>query len=1834
MSTTLKTWLKRGAKALGVLLLIVLLVVAGALIFLQTRPGKNLLKDQILSLSAGALAGSLEIGRIEGNLLGGVRIYEVVVRDARGNIAALIPSASADYSLTQLMRSELKLDSVRVENPVIIGHVYSDGTLNLLDIAAPSDEPGEPSQLYISLARAEVVDATLLYYDQDADTASQQTAGQPPAQTPMSRWLEQLNEARDAAASPAFSELMQRAATLATPLEASQSAGAPLTLVALSKLDIEASFYMYPGAQMSGTLRALDGEFLSNAAQGAAPLKLQDIHFLKSATRLEAALAHISLGTMAKIEDLAVGVDFETEPDRQGNPVIVAPSELIAEVGAVRVEDGLRQIFAPDAPEIGAIHASLAVGGTLEKMNLIVHAGCGDGPEERALTLGATLSFPENMPADLGYEAALLINDLNALDCIKLDAARTDLSGALVASGRGVDPQKLRADAQLSLQSSRVGDYKIDALYVSARAEDARFTLAPLRALTPYGRVEASGHFDLNRGDYQVQLDADANPELRELLERTGDTPMQTDFARVSLKSEGTLDVGAPSPVAKVARASLTADWEVRGAQVETYQLASSRGDIDFSIKPGAQPETRAIELRADLDARGLDTPPAKAQFLGVKAQASATVALPIDDILAALERLSSTWRVQARALRAGDIRVQSADLNARASRNRPGAPVAWTLDGTLDGARFQTNQLKSARFDLGGSAALQTQERAESSSIALGTITAAGDLNLQGLRAGSASVESASARVDVRGRPPNLSGHVDLHARQVRAGGEEIEDLDARVALEAGGRFDVQASATRVVPSADARGGADISPGEQPGARRTQQLRVAARGEASSNFQKFEFDQLELGSPDISFSAPAGASVDLRGGGVRLSGVSLQSGDTAISADGQLNPRGAQDFHLKLTNVQLGELRQKFELQSLLPPVRGEVNGSVDVVGTAREPIISINLSLRDLYYESYGPFDLDLKAHYEARELSVETLEVRAYTTPILRASGQLPLELSLSAGVAVPLDKMMDLTLSVPPLQIESFYDALPFLEQNNVEGAVMAAVGLSGTVENPQIDVLMDVKDMVFSGELGNELVEIDQISTRLQGSYKPPSVSRGGIQVDYHVDWRGEQIVVAHLSSPMPIASWVRQSLDENAAPLDLARVLDNVPLEVALKVAGLELSDVPTKSFADADAAGALTLDLSADGTFSQPRVGFSLRLDGFGWDQYRDIDILGELSLRDQILRIDQFRVDWTDEQILGARGQVPLPTEMLFGEEALDDLPIEFQVQLHEFALNRLGVIDFEFAKYKGALAAYFQVDGTLSRPQFHGRAGLFNTQLSGGQLGTIAFEFQGGDDRVQVDGSVCRGYETMLDLHADLPITTNILKLAAGDNMLAEGPIRGKITSQKMRLRELFPEELVSNYISDPQGTLSMDLSLSGDWQMPKILGSVNVDNAAVTLAYFGRRFTGINLDLSATDTQILLRKLRVQEENSYIEAKGDVQFEGVKPSTVTAQFESKEFNIGGFVPNMTAFISSRADISGDLSGETRKLRADFTELNVTVPESQGGDLYPTELDDELIVLSRQRDQNQMMDIDKLLASSGDPAAKKTRTQIRVTAGGTSWVHHPMADVNFKADITATLGGPAVQVTGSVGTIRGSAEMIGKQFDIPEQENAIRFTGDSPPDPALDVRALHILDREITAEIGEPSDGEPRIIIHVRGRATSPSLVLESDPPLSETEILYVLMTGRAPSQAGAGEESRVSSLALSAASGIFAGMLQERLSGTLPLDVVRLQPGEDGFNDLRVQIGKYVTDDIFVSYVLRLGADEGEGMNVIKLDYRFLPSWRLGFQLSNQLNGEANILWDIY
>lgn len=1941
MRTGLKTWLKRGAKLLGIVLGGLLLLVVLVLLLLQTGWGKKLLKERVLAAVNDSLVGSVQVERLDGNLLGGLELQGVTLRDSRGHVVAHIPRARADYALFNLIHSELSLREVQVDAPLIIARTYPDGVMNLSLLSESDDTPGEPSDFKVSLARAALKDGTLVYLNQQVADADN-----PPAPDPaLDAWLKAVDDTHDV---PKLQQDLRAYLAQREP-------AADVRLAAVDRLALDASFHMYGSERMSAALPSLRADVLGDPLGGRTALTIETLRFFKSVAHLEADIQKIGVGGASALEGIEVAVAFDTEPDELGNPVITAPRKFIAALNRLQLDDKLVRRVAPDAPLTAPLSASLTAGGSLDQIFLHARAGC---QTPHGLSLGGDVSFPNESEHEMGeirYNLALRIEDFDLTRCIDLGMQPAQLTGAVTVQGRGSDPQRLQADLRATLRDTAFGEYKLDRLYLAAHADKGVFDLNALRALTPYGQLDADAHFELE-GNYQLRLDVGANARVRQLAERLGTSALQTGLANIHLESQGTLNLGADAPLEKVTRADLLARWRIEDARVEQIRLQHSRGEVSLKLQPAA-PGTRAqagaaarkLDFGADVLVQALRAPQVHAQFLALEANGSGTLALPLDDPLAALKTLASTWHVRARDVSATPLRVQDADVHLNVSRTAGRTPLDWTLDGTIQDASFEQNHVDTLDLALKGNATIQQRR----SGTALGPIAATGRVDVDGLTAGGTAAKSAHITLDVHGTPPALAGEVELRAKDVRAGGERLPQVDLRATMDGARAFDVRAKVQRMLTPQNIGSVTmtDATRRDEDGKPRTQELTLDARGTLSADFLRLEFEKLELSSPELTLSTSERAVIDLHGSQVNIQGLTLQTDleapdasatcaldsdaaptSTSIALNGRFATHGTEDMHLTLQNIDLGVLREKLELHNLMPPIKARISGAIDLEGTARDPLLRVDVRVCDLLYQHYGPITARLKGGYAARKLSLETLTVQAYNSTLLDAHGSVPLDLNLAGKINIPFDQPIDLSVELPALSMENLREPVPFLETNKVRGSLQGNLTLAGTVLAPTIALKVDATDFAFSGEVGGQQVNIDQVSTNLTARYRPPANRAGGIDANYTFSWQGKELLAANFATPIPLAQWVHAMLDTTQPLPDFERELADLPLRLRIKTIDLDVAKVPISAVADVDAAGTVSIDIQAGGTFNHPNASARLNIRDLGWDGVRGLYLSSELTLTDQLLNLAHLDLAWDktpkdarssataqDAQatsneratrgvkrakdasatkdaspnqrlrapgraedsgedaataaparraqprllrnvgrapkpqsaqdappadggqtnqhffkVLSARGKFPMPIDMLFGESSLSDLPIEFQVQLYPLQIKQLDSFDYEFSNWAGTLAAFLKVDGTLSQPRFNGRAGAFNLNLNGNQPGTVALEFSGQNNRLQATGSICRVADTVLDLRADLPITTDILALAAGKSVLADGPIEATIKAQQVELAGIYPANLGDAMIKDISGSLDLDLALSGTWRQPIAEGKLLLENGALTLSAYGRRFTNITLDLDVNQQAVALKKLRIGEDDSFVTASGVLTLEQLLPAHLKAQLETKNLSIAGFVPNLAASITSKADIRGDFTTPTQTVRVQISGLNVTMPKTAGGDLYPTELDGEIIVLDRHGKGSHQMDIDALVGGQDGGAGRAQRLEVRVLVDRGSWLHHPVADVEFHADLTATLGGPQPVVVGSVSTVRGLAELLGKEFEVPEQENAIRFTGDAPPDPVLDIRALHMLDRELVSEIGEPSEGEPRIIIRVRGRATEPRLIMESDPLMSETEILYVLMTGRAPSQAEAGEESRVSSMALGAASGIFAGMLQERLSGTLPLDVVRLQPGEEGFRDLRLQVGKYVTDDIFVSYVLRLGADETEGMNAIKIDYRFLPTWKLGFQLSNQLNGDLNVFWDIY
>ena len=104
----------------GILAVVVIVAVIGVLVLSQTDWGRERVRRMALSALEGSAHGIVRIGAVRGNLLGGVTIEDLSIRDSAGAPFVLVRSASASYSLAAFLRREIRLSNVRLIEPTIV----------------------------------------------------------------------------------------------------------------------------------------------------------------------------------------------------------------------------------------------------------------------------------------------------------------------------------------------------------------------------------------------------------------------------------------------------------------------------------------------------------------------------------------------------------------------------------------------------------------------------------------------------------------------------------------------------------------------------------------------------------------------------------------------------------------------------------------------------------------------------------------------------------------------------------------------------------------------------------------------------------------------------------------------------------------------------------------------------------------------------------------------------------------------------------------------------------------------------------------------------------------------------------------------------------------------------------------------------------------------------------------------------------------------------------------------------------------------------------------------------------------------------------------------------------------------------------------------------------------------------------------------------------------------------------------------------------------------------------------------------------------------------------
>ncbi|MBR4423025.1 MAG: translocation/assembly module TamB, partial [Mailhella sp.] len=215
----------------------------------------------------------------------------------------------------------------------------------------------------------------------------------------------------------------------------------------------------------------------------------------------------------------------------------------------------------------------------------------------------------------------------------------------------------------------------------------------------------------------------------------------------------------------------------------------------------------------------------------------------------------------------------------------------------------------------------------------------------------------------------------------------------------------------------------------------------------------------------------------------------------------------------------------------------------------------------------------------------------------------------------------------------------------------------------------------------------------------------------------------------------------------------------------------------------------------------------------------------------------------------------------------------------------------------------------------------------------------------------------------------------------------------------------------------------------------------------------------------------------------------------------------------------------------------------------------------------------------------------------------------------DCEWKGDVYAK--GPLTRpsVTGSLEAVRGTLDIISKNFKL--VEGKILFDGGWPVSPLLNID-MEYQAASVTADIV------------IGGTATNPKLNLTSKPVLPRDEILAQVLFGQS-----SGSLSHVQALQLASAVATLAGFGGTDVLGktrkALGIDVLKLNSDNDGKDSdvsrTTLEMGTYVHDNVYVGMEQGIGKSNDTGAVV---EIELLPG--VGVQAKTfSTKSEVGIKW---
>jgi translocation and assembly module TamB len=411
------------------------------------------------------------------------------------------------------------------------------------------------------------------------------------------------------------------------------------------------------------------------------------------------------------------------------------------------------------------------------------------------------------------------------------------------------------------------------------------------------------------------------------------------------------------------------------------------------------------------------------------------------------------------------------------------------------------------------------------------------------------------------------------------------------------------------------------------------------------------------------------------------------------------------------------------------------------------------------------------------------------------------------------------------------------------------------------------------------------------------------------------------------------------------------------------------------------------------------------------------------------------------------------------------------------------------------------------------------------------------------------------------------------------LGQGPLVSELLNAPMfaQLRYVGPADtlwrLSGTEVLDLSGPISIGADIGGRWAAPTIRGSLRTQDARLESAVTGMTIDHVAAQARFSGPQLLFSQISGQTSGG-----------GTVSGTGTATFAGGRTALNLSLNANQALLLNRDDIAARVTGPLQ-IKSD----------GQGGTISGNlHLDKGRFQLGRASaaagvPQLQVRDVgvepeDVIEVADLHPwklNLKVAGNDLRVVGLGINSRWTTSVDVGGFAD--------APRFTGRADLQRGDYDFAGRNFKL--DRGVIRFRGESPPDPQLDIHAeaqLQGLDASV----------------RVMGTGLKPEITFASTPAMPQDELLSRILFGTSITNLSAPEALQLASAVAALQTGTGSLDPINSLRRAIGLDRLRIVPADVATGQkTAVAAGKYITRKLFVEVVT-----DGQGYSATRVEYQ--------------------------